>query len=758
MLEALFLFIEKNIIFIILLCLAFVAIMVLLYFCYAKKYKFKSKIYNLLVDSMPSGVFYCIKDDVLTLKYFNDNFLLIIGYTKEEMQNLHNNKLINIISREDIGFVYKSLYEQLFENDSFEIKLRLIKKDGKTAWVLWRGHKTSNKKREYLNCVVINITENVDSENRQRIDEERYRIIAESSDSVIFEYNIKEKTVFYTHKYKYKFGEDPITENVPDAVIDSGKIHNEDLKKFLTEYNKLLYGKPSGNEDIRIKKASGEYIWCQIRYTSIFDESGKPIRAIGKIIDIDKQKKETENLIKANQLDSFTGLYNKIAILKHIENYISENMDRKHALFFIDIDNFKAINDTYGHLYGDKILIEISNIIKNHFRYTDLVGRIGGDEFLVLLKDYIDEDFISEKAEALLKSMNSIRSEGKEISVTSSIGITVFPKDGNLLDTLYEKADIALYAAKNEGKNRFKTYSLELNDKKYLKAYHGNFSEHITFKKSEGLQDYTGFLIEISNTLYNSDNLKASVNNALKMLGQRYGADRVYIFEFNFDNTVSNTFEWCTDNGFARKNKLQKMLFNKKAYEQSFNDDNIYYCQNVLEVKDSEELKNFDLSNVSSFLQCKMLENENFKGFIGYDVSSSQRILTREEIETLAFTAKTLSIILDVKRLKEINNYDVQEKRDIINGFNFPAYIADCKNYDIIYINDFATKSKKLKYKTGDNLFSSLCSNLLCDDCKIKQLEKTGDKFKCDKNNIINSKKIIWENDESAILVCCKRL
>ncbi len=289
------------------LSIVLVFLAVFVYFS-TRRYRFNNGFYNMLLGSVPGGVFICVKDDVLTLKYYSRYFLSMLGYTKEEFSLYHNNKLINLISKDDWGLAFKSLYEQLKAGDNFEIKLRFIKKDGKTAWLLWMGKKTVFRKKEYLNCAVINITDYIHSQNKQKIDEERYRIVAESSDSVIYEYNIKDRTIFYTHKYKYKFGEDPLTDNFPDSFVDSGKLHKEDIKKFLSEYNKILYGKPSGSIEIRIKKASGEFIWCEMRYTSIFDDNGIPIRVIGKYIDIDKVKKETENLKKANQLDSFPGI------------------------------------------------------------------------------------------------------------------------------------------------------------------------------------------------------------------------------------------------------------------------------------------------------------------------------------------------------------------------------------------------------------------------------------------------------------------
>lgn len=655
--NALIFFAESDLKYIIVVLILSVAVIIisLLGFLFVNRYKVKSRKFDLLINSVPSGVFMCAKDDVLTIKYFNNNFLTIIGYTKEELSSVLKNSFINLIHKDDLGVAYKSLISQIQENKQFEIKLRIVKKDLSDAWLLWKGRLSNYENQKYLNCAVYDITESVINEHNKRIDEERYRIVAESSDSVIFEFNIQEKTIFYTHKFKQKFGEDPTTENIPDSIIDKGKIHSQDLKTFLAEYNKVLYGKPSGSFEVRFKKANGEFFWTQLRYTSIFDQNNRPIKVIGKIIDIDKQKKETESLKRANQMDSFTGLYNKTAILELIEKYISENFEKKHALFFIDIDNFKAINDSHGHLFGDKILFELSNIIKKQFRHTDLVGRIGGDEFLVLVKDYIDEDFIHEKAVALCAGIGAMKTPVKEIKLTASVGITLYPKHGKLLSSLYEKADIALYAAKSEGKNKYKLYSQELALKQYLIPYHDGKATALTGVKKQSIGGFTSFLAEIAECLSGGE-CDDAICRALNLIGGKLNADRVYIYEFSAIDKISNTYEWHSQKVKPLKEINQNIDFNKNSYRQNFNEDGFFYCANTDELLNVQEFNIFGFSSDTAVVQCIITAGEDFKGVLGCDIIGSDSvIITQEEIETVCFAAKTLNRTLSNRKYKVVN-------------------------------------------------------------------------------------------------------
>ena len=121
----------------------------------------------------------------------------------------------------------------------------------------------------------------------------------------------------------------------------------------------------------------------------------------------------------------------------------------------LDIDNFKGLNDTLGHQAGDEFLIELARELKNHFRESDVVGRIGGDEFFALMRNVTEHEQIERKAKDLIDIIQGITEKHAQVELGGSIGISIYPKDGKTLDDLYAKADAAMYKAKKDGKNKY---------------------------------------------------------------------------------------------------------------------------------------------------------------------------------------------------------------------------------------------------------------------------------------------------------------
>lgn len=163
-------------------------------------------------------------------------------------------------------------------------------------------------------------------------------------------------------------------------------------------------------------------------------------------------KQELE--VKADT-DLLTGLYNKIATEKLIKNYIAQNPDGRGLLILLDLDNFKKINDTLGHGFGDEVLQYLGMRLGSQFRVTDIVGRIGGDEFMVFLKDMKTQEYIEAEARKMSRFFNNFQvGEYTKFYATASMGAAVYPDDGKTFDALYRAADTALYKAKKNGKKQ----------------------------------------------------------------------------------------------------------------------------------------------------------------------------------------------------------------------------------------------------------------------------------------------------------------
>ncbi|MDE7259512.1 MAG: sensor domain-containing diguanylate cyclase, partial [Lachnospiraceae bacterium] len=179
------------------------------------------------------------------------------------------------------------------------------------------------------------------------------------------------------------------------------------------------------------------------------------INIIGKIRNNEK-KKELED--KADT-DLLTGLTNKLATERKIKDFMSQNPNSQSMLFILDVDNFKKINDTMGHAFGDEVLRSLGQQIGAIFRATDIIGRIGGDEFMIFLKGVSDDESIRKEAKKVENFFRNFQAgEYVKYAATASIGVAIFPHEGDDFETLYKAADQGLYKAKKRGKNQLAFY------------------------------------------------------------------------------------------------------------------------------------------------------------------------------------------------------------------------------------------------------------------------------------------------------------
>jgi len=183
-----------------------------------------------------------------------------------------------------------------------------------------------------------------------------------------------------------------------------------------------------------------------------------------------KQKEEKENLEDKADTDLLTGLNNKIATERKIQEYMTANPDTQCLMFLFDIDNFKKINDTMGHSFGDEVLRTLGHQLANEFRVSDIIGRLGGDEFVILLKNIKNEEQLEREGQRITALFHQFKAgDYVKYSATASIGAVVFPKDAKDFQSAYKAADKALYEAKRRGKNQLVFYNSNLSDVKSIK-------------------------------------------------------------------------------------------------------------------------------------------------------------------------------------------------------------------------------------------------------------------------------------------------
>lgn len=217
-------------------------------------------------------------------------------------------------------------------------------------------------------------------------------------------------------------------------------VHPEDADTVLEAFQKARRGQPAVCE-ARIKAGPTEPVWCRLRLVP-FMEKGILNRLMGAIMNIGDIKSQTEKLMHQSMRDLSTGLYNKATTVRLIRDTLQHTDDGDaHALFVVDLDDFKTANDTFGHFTGDEVIQHVGEHLQCLFRRNDILGRFGGDEFLVLMKHIPCKEAAVRKAAQLLEKDNPC-------AVGKSIGIAFYPEDGEDFGTLFCHADKALYQAK----------------------------------------------------------------------------------------------------------------------------------------------------------------------------------------------------------------------------------------------------------------------------------------------------------------------
>jgi len=305
-----------------------------------------------------------------------------------------------------------------------------------------------------------------EKEEELRKSRERYRLAAKGSEFGIWDYDFETRKMYFSNQAKDIFGLSIDQNSFVSSEIfnclpanDAIKLY-EKIKKHLSvqDNNVIEY-----ETVIEIQK--GKMEWISVRGKAQYDAEGNPVRLAGSLMNVTKEKEAEIKIKKLAFTDELTNLPNKTYYNQVISENAEDQFD-KLALFFIDIDNFKTINDFHGHKMGDQVLKKVAAIIRHEVDKRFEVMRYGSDEFIVLLKVFMDADEVEKQAQRLLKIFqNKFIVEDAIFSVTLSIGIATRMNETVDFDMLLKQANLALYEAKSKGKNQYHHYTMTLMEK-----------------------------------------------------------------------------------------------------------------------------------------------------------------------------------------------------------------------------------------------------------------------------------------------------
>jgi|GEM_PF-831868 len=411
-----------------------------------------------IADNINGGVISISSQLPLRILDANNGFWQLLGH---DANNPGITDLIDLLHAEDTQKLLDMIAEKHDGALTRMLELRLRHKDGTWLPLLLRGTFTGDKGgKDSIDCVVVDITEQKRMQEELEQEKERYRILLEQSQDIFFDVDTEKRQFRCSPNFLLKFGREatPLF-NEKGHPINRKIVHPSDLPALNELRRRIRNGKPTAFAVMRIPTAEGRYIWCRVQATRI-SKPDAPLRLVGKIVDIDEEVRRRAELERRTQRDNLTDLLNKTAFRDKIcaAMPVKPQQDRTDALLFLDLDNFKLINDTFGHVTGDATLLKASEAIKHIFRNADAVGRFGGDEFCVFARG-ITREALQERAEALLTELHMfVEHEGQRVEITTSIGIYLFDGSESSYDVALHRADNAQYLAKQAGKNRYCFY------------------------------------------------------------------------------------------------------------------------------------------------------------------------------------------------------------------------------------------------------------------------------------------------------------
>ena len=277
--------------------------------------------------------------------------------------------------------------------------------------------------------------------------EECCRLLARVSGEIVFDIDLVGKTIKVNENFAEKLGFRPDI----SRFLNASMVHPEDRPRFLA-CMEALKSRRTGACELRLMKADGRSASFLLVETGIFSDGGELVRIIGKLTDLSRQKEHEELLERRAMLDEMTGLYNRSGTQRLVSDILRDRRSAVRAMIVIDVDDFKKINDTFGHLEGDRTLKCIARALKAHFRSTDIVGRIGGDEFMALLSDAGGRAQIERIASLLCERIRALDIAG---GARCSMGVCMLAGAPTCFDEMYAKADAALYSVKRAGGDGF---------------------------------------------------------------------------------------------------------------------------------------------------------------------------------------------------------------------------------------------------------------------------------------------------------------
>ncbi len=599
-----------------------------------------------------------------------------------------------------------------------------VRGDGTRFWLNVSYRVLEEDGEPLMYAAVSDITERIESQRRAAVQEQMYQVLLEETGTIVFNYDPENDALSYL-RHSYNSGNEFVTVEHIGETPDRFTLIQPEFRPGFASLLKALSEK-AGSQEIPVKiDVDGYPRRYKAFFKSLCDADGGVFEIIGKIEDVDDEMARLESIQAKAMYDSLCiNIYNKATT----EELIKAELERSTggALLMIDVDDFKSINDSLGHMFGDEFLKRFATTVKSTFRDTDIVGRYGGDEFFVFMP-HATAALAEKKGEQILQRVKEIEVP-MEGGVKSSVGVAAVNPDNRSYRQLLKQADSALYQAKNHGKNcvvLFDQYSMREGTYRTEEAVKQGRSNVVLSSNPEGA---ASVMMRIFSALYTSVDIDKGINQMLELVGKTYDVSRMYIFEDTEDGQYCcNTFEWCNEGVEPEIDNLRMVSYEEELggnYRENMNDDGIFYCHDISKLSEIQ-YKMLAEQGIKSMLQCSIVDDGKFKGFVGFDECRSNRFWTQEQIDSLVLLSKVLSIFLMKARSRTQSDNYANSLKSILDNYPQALYIIEAETQKLLYLNKQTEKVVGMG-KLGIECRTAICCDKMFPKCPIEELLKTG--------------------------------
>lgn len=618
---------------------------------------------EVMLNAIQGGLKISRDDEMYSFAYVSKELCALFGYTVEEFMEVTGGTAVGAVYPPDLERVLKEC-EKSFENGNMDyaIKYRIQCKDGSLKWIIDSGRKVRDSEGNVIiNSLYLDVTEMEEANQKiasqtASLEEERqrFRTAIENSSALIFEYNIEEdvyRSYGTLESDQEKHGIDQVLDGYMENYID-----NSVMEEDLEDYKEFLKG--TGEEEMSILMrpylGSDQFVWAQMRVTPIRDEDGKIKKTIGKINNIQSEKEKEFALAEAQSKDRLTGLYTQEEGIHKVKEYMEQKSSGQVcALMLLDMDDFKAMNVSEGHVFADAVLQEVARILVAETKKEDIRIRLGGDEFMLFIKDCnkVQAGIIGPRIARLVS--NIFDSEEMDLKISVSIGMCVTA----VIDEysgLYRCAESTLKYVKENCKgsaacyldtsNELGTVLTQLYPQEHFINEIGSITEH-------GDEDLISFALEL---LGKSNHMEDALYLLISRVGKKLNLDRVTITEADGDYLyLTGAYQWAKSRG---KMHLREKIYVTQAEFEDY--ANMYDEDGVC----TQEKCTYD-SDFPSSLHAGIWNKGSYAGSLDFERSQAGCEWSQEERKLIRELARVIFSFILKAQADAVN----QEKTDFLS-------------------------------------------------------------------------------------------